>query len=154
MSTEKFYSNYFLEYALVTALSDQDVRVALCGSGCALEDADQFISAATLDEIVVATGYSPGHGGSGRQALTMSFSVDNVDDQGVMDATNLTWTPATGATIHFALYHIAGTTGDTDARFIGRVGIGGVTGQVTDGNTIEMIFSAEGVGYFGRAEGS
>jgi len=154
MAADKSFSNEFLKYALVSALSGNTVKVALCGDGLALDDTDQYLSGATLDEISPTSGYSGGHGNSGRKSLTMSFSADNTDDEGVMDATNLTWTPGTGATIHYAVYHIAGATGDTDAVYIGKVGVGGTTGQVTNGGQIELEFDTEGLINFGRASGS
>lgn len=64
-------------------------------AGAAGINADN-LGAITLDEM--DGGYSGGFAGSDRKTLSVTVSVDDTDDEGVFDATDVTWTALAAGT--------------------------------------------------------
>lgn len=99
-------------------VTSASIACVLVGPGMALTDEDEYLSAATLDEPTVS-GYSSGHGNSGRLRLSaITGNQDWANDEFEWSAGTFGWTLATGFTVNGVILAVTGTTGDTDARVI------------------------------------
>lgn len=88
-------------------IETDDVRVALLDSGYAPNiDADTQWSDISINEIS-GTGYTAG----GQQLAGVSLSIDNTDDESVLDANDTVWQTST-ITARYAVLYSSSTTSD------------------------------------------
>lgn len=107
-------------------------------------DADTTSAISTLDEYD-GSGYTWGHGGTGRQTLgSIVVSVDDTDDEGVFDSTaDITWSTLGAGTRSAAGFflHKQGAADDTTA-----VPIAWFDGVFTgNGGDVTLQWNAEGI---------
>jgi hypothetical protein len=122
------------------------IRVILVGPSFDGHDQIEFVSGiTTLDECTVS-GYSSGHGASGRLEVTsLTGSEDWANDRYKWTTTaTLGWTLAAGFTVNGIVVHIPGSTGDTDARILGFLDL---TDTATNGGRITVSFTGNNVFY-------
>ena len=71
---------------------------------------------------ISTTGYTGAHGGSGRKALTPSYSKTDSANTAMIDCSDPTWTGIgveAGVPVTHIVVHIPGTSNDTDALIVG-----------------------------------
>ena len=103
-----------------------------------------------VDHEIVATGYTRGWGGAGRQTLgSKTITVDDANNRVVLDAAD----PAaqalgngSNATIAGVLIIKEGGADDTTSRLLAYLDPSDVT---TNGGNITLAFHADGLGYLG-----
>jgi len=114
-------------------------------SGTEAQDLDTVSAVTTLDEMD-GSGFTWGHGGTGRKTLAnISVTVDDTDDEGVFDNTvDLTWSSlgAGARDVAGALLHRAGTTDDSDAIPIAFIDF---TDTPANGGDFTVQFATEGI---------
>jgi len=99
-----------------------------------------------IDHELTGTGYTAGHGNSGRKTLAAkAFSTDDANDRGEFDDTaDITWTAITAGTAAAAIIHRVGTADDTTALLIAYIDTGGFP-VVTNGGDFTIQWNAEGI---------
>ena len=116
-----------------------------------VENADDvFIDEAGADDVIdgeiSATNYTGGFGGAGRQALAnVTITVDNTDDEAVLDADDITWTGLGGASNDTitAVEIVIEKTADTDSKLVCRNELSSST--TTNGSDVTIQWDAEGI---------
>ena len=80
-------------------------------------DTQEFIDDVSANE-VSATGYTSG----GATLGSVTVSVDNTDNEGVVDASDVTWSSSTITARYYVIYKDTGTAGTSPIAFIGDFG--------------------------------
>lgn len=121
--------NKFFERVIDDFLSGKTIKLVLIMSNSELEtaqeaarDRDTVDAITPLDEMN-GSGFTWGHGNTGRKTVTMTGEVDDTNDLGSMESVTGTYTWASlGAgsrSVTGVLVIVEGTTNDTDALWIG-----------------------------------
>lgn len=107
------------------------------------DDTNAVLAAAELASLA---GYVPGYGGAGRKLLgTKTVTNDTANDRTVHDAADPTvWTIAAGDTIGGMIVQKKGAASDATAVLLFFIDF---TDTPTNGGTITVTFSADGIGY-------
>lgn len=119
-------------------LVNDTIKVALMGSGHSFNAANDNWSDVSANEIS-GSGYSAG----GQALSNKTVTTDDVNNRGVFDADDVTWSNATITAYHAVLYNDT-PTGDP---LIGSIDFGGAV-SVTNGN-FKIIWDSAGVLYLG-----
>lgn len=107
------------------------------------DDTNTVLAAA---ELAALTGYVPGYGGAGRKVLaSKTVTNDTTNDRTVYDAADPSvWTIAAGDTIGGMIVQKKGAASDATAVLLFFIDF---TDTPTNGGTITVTFSADGIGY-------
>ena len=109
-------------------------------------DADTVGAIGTLDEFD-GSGYTAGHGNSGRKTLALTAAVDDTNDRGELteDAGSTTWSSISAGTrdIQGVLLIREGTSDDTDAIPIGFFEFS--SAYTPNGGDLTVNWDSEGV---------
>lgn len=128
-----------------------DILVMLCTSSYVANRDDDLIDAGgandAIDEELTGTGYTAGHGNSGRKTLaSKTITVDKTNDRTEFDAADITWTTITAGTASQAIVHKKGSADDTTARPVAHIDTGGFP-IVTNGGDLTIAWNANGIFY-------
>lgn len=99
-------------------------------------DNDVFISDISANEVAASGTYS-----AGGVTLTKSSSTDDTDDEGVFDATDVSFTTATITARYAAIYKDTGTPATSPIICVQDFG----SNQISTAGTFAITFSAEGI---------
>ena len=99
-------------------------------------DADVFIDDVSANEVGASGTYSAGGG-----TLTTTCSTDDTDNEGVFDATDISFTSATITAQYAVIYKDTGTPGTSPIVCI--IDFGTVTGS--SAGTFTITFASEGI---------
>ena len=99
-------------------------------------DNHDFYDDVSANEIAATGTYSAGGG-----TLTVSLSQDNTDDEGVFDATDISFTSATISARYAVIYKSTGTPGTSPLICLIDFG----SDQVSTASTFAITFAAEGI---------
>lgn len=117
-------------------LKTDTIKLSLHGSGFTPDvDADEFFS--NVDNEVGASGSYVAGGGT----LTTAISTDDVDDEGVFDATDISFTSATISARYAVIYKSTGVAATSPLILV--IDFGSV--QTSTGGTFAITFAAEGI---------
>jgi len=125
------------------------IRVMLCTSSYVANRDNDLVDAGgandPIDEELTGTGYTAGHGNSGRKTLaSKTITVDKPNDRTEFDAADVVWTSISAGTASQALVHKEGSADDTTARLICHIDTGGFP-IVTNGGDLTITWNAEGI---------
>lgn len=99
-------------------------------------DAEVFIDDVSANEVAASGTYSAGGG-----TLTWSGSTDDTDDEGVGDATDISFTSATITARYAAIYKDTGTPGTSPIICVIDFG----SNQSSTAGTFAIAFASEGI---------
>jgi hypothetical protein len=118
-------------------LKSDTIKLMLLSSAYSLNvDSHKFYSDISANEVANSGSYAAGGG-----TLTTAISTDTVDDEGVFDATDISFTSATIAARYAAIYKSTGT-GSTSALIL-LIDFGSV--QTSTAGTFAITFASEGI---------
>jgi len=125
------------------------IRVMLCTSSYVANRDDDLIDAGgandAIDHELSGTGYTAGHGNSGRKTLaSKTITVDKPNDRTEFDAADVVWASISAGTAAQAIVHKEGSADDTTARPICHIDTGGFP-IVTNGGDLTITWNAEGI---------
>lgn len=127
------------------------LKVMLVGTGYTEnpdhENVDDGGADDPIDEEIVATNYTGGHGGAGRRTLgSKTFTANDTDDRGEFDAADpTTWSSlgnGTNDTVNGAVLHVEGSVNDTDATLIAFFDLSNFT---TNGADFDLQWASAGI---------
>jgi hypothetical protein len=132
-------------------LNSDVLKMSLHGSSFNGDDEDDNMGNVTTLGELSGTGYTAGHGNSGRKTISNpTITVDDPNDQAEFDCDDPVWTGIDAGTAEMACLHRQGTSDDSDAKRIGDYDIS----QVTNGGNLTLQVNAEGLLKLTRAAGS
>ena len=118
-------------------LDTDTIKIALVTSSYTPSaDNDDFWDDVVANEVGASGTYS-----AGGATLTVSLSQDNTDDEGVFDATDVSWTTATITARYAVIYKSTGVS--TTSPLICCIDFG--SNQTSSGGTFAITFAAEGI---------
>lgn len=118
-------------------LDTDTIKIALVTSSYTPSaDNDDFWDDVSANEVGASGTYS-----AGGATLTVSLSQDNTDDEGVFDATDVSWTTATITARYAVIYKSTGVS--TTSPLICCIDFG--SNQTSSGGTFAITFAAEGI---------
>lgn len=120
----------------VNLASDTVKLMLLTSSHTPNEDADVFISDISANEVSASGTYS-----AGGATLTKSSSTDDTDNEGVFDATDVSFTSATITARYAAIYKDTGTPATSPVICVIDFG----SNQSSTDGTFTVTFAAEGI---------
>lgn len=133
------YNNYkarMLGLGTMVDLDGDTIKLALLQSGYTPDfDAHDFFDDLT-NEISASGSYSAGGG-----TLVVTLSQDNTDDEGVFDATDVSFTSATITARYAAIYKSTGVAGTSPLILLIDFG----SNQSSSNGTFTITFAAEGI---------
>jgi hypothetical protein len=121
---------------MVDADSDT-IKIALLTSSYTPDaDAHDFFDDVSANEVSASGTYS-----AGGATLTVTLSQDNTDDEGVLDATDVSWTSATITARYAVVYKSTGNSATSPLMFLIDFG----SNQSSTAGTFAITFAAEGL---------
>lgn len=118
-------------------LDTDTIKIALVTSSYTPSaDNDDFWDDVSANEVAASGTYS-----AGGATLTVTISQDNTDDEGVFDATDVSWTTATITARYAVIYKSTGVAGTSP--LVCLIDFGG--NQTSSGGTFAITFAAEGI---------
>lgn len=118
-------------------LDTDTIKIALVTSSYTPSaDNDDFWDDVSANEVGASGTYS-----AGGATLTVTISQDNTDDEGVFDATDVSWTTATITARYAVIYKSTGVAGTSP--LVCLIDFGG--NQTSSGGTFAITFAAEGI---------
>lgn len=131
--------NSFKEEALkgTIDLSADTIKMALLTSSYTPDqDAHDFYDDVSANEVAASGSYS-----AGGATLAVTVSQDNTDNEGVFDATDVSFTSATITARYAVIYKSTGTAGTSPLICLIDFG----TDQISTAGTFTVTFAAEGI---------
>lgn len=120
----------------VNLASDTVKLMLLTSSHTPNEDADVFIDDIDANEVAASGTYS-----AGGATLTKSSSTDDTDNEGVFDASDVSFTSATITARYAAIYKDTGTPATSPVICVIDFG----SNQTSTAGTFTITFAAEGI---------
>lgn len=120
----------------VNLASDTVKLMLLTSSHTPNEDADVFISDLSANEVAASGTYS-----AGGATLTKSSTTDDTDNEGVFDASDVSFTSATITARYAAIYKDTGTASTSPVICVIDFG----SNQTSTAGTFTITFAAEGI---------
>ena len=118
-------------------LDTDTIKIALVSSAYTPDkDAHDFWDDVVANEVANSGTYT-----AGGATLTPTVSQDNTDDEGVFDATDVSWTSATITARYAVIYKSTGV--NSTSPLIAVIDFG--TNQISTGGTFAITFAAEGI---------
>lgn len=118
-------------------LATDTIKVALVTSSYTPDiDADVFWDDVSANEVSASGSYT-----AGGATLSVSNSTDDTDDEGVFDATDVSWTSATITARYAVIYKSTGTP--ATSPLIALIDFG--SDQASTAGTFTITFAAEGI---------
>ena len=118
-------------------LDTDTIKIALVTSSYTPSaDNDDFWDDVSANEVGASGTYS-----AGGATLTVTISQDNTDDEGVFDATDVSWTSATITARYAVIYKSTGV--NSTSPLICLIDFGG--NQSSSAGTFTITFAAEGI---------
>ncbi len=134
------YNNYKVRMLGSGTMADLDgdtVKIALLTSSYTPDfDAHDFFDDVSANEVAASGTYS-----AGGATLSVTLTQDNTDNEGVFDATDVSWTSATITARYAVIYKSTGTAGTSP--LIGLIDFG--SNQTSTAGTFTITFAAEGI---------
>ncbi len=126
-----------------------DIIAMLCTASYVANRDDDLIDAGgandAIDHELTGTGYTAGHGNSGRKTLaSKTITVDKPNDRTLFDAADITWTAIDAGVAAQMIIHKKGAADDTTARPITKIDDGGLP-ITTNGGDLTFTFNVEGI---------
>lgn len=134
------YNNYKVRMLGSGTMADLDgdtIKIALLTSSYTPDfDAHDFFDDVSSNEVGASGTYS-----AGGATLSVTLTQDNTDNEGVFDATDVSWTSATITARYAVIYKSTGTPGTSP--LIALIDFG--TDQTSSSGTFTITFAAEGI---------
>lgn len=134
------YNNYKVRMLGSGTMADLDgdtIKIALLTSSYTPDfDAHDFFDDVSANEVSASGTYS-----AGGATLSVTLTQDNTDNEGVFDATDVSWTSATITARYAVIYKSTGTPGTSP--LIALIDFG--TNQSSSAGTFAITFAAEGI---------
>ena len=134
------YNNYKARALGLSTMIDLDsdtIKLALLTSSYTPDqDAHDFFDDVSANEVAASGSYS-----AGGATLTVTLSQDNTDDEGVFDATDVSFTAATITARYAVVYKSTGTA--STSPLICLIDFG--SDRISTDGTFSITFAAEGI---------
>lgn len=134
------YNNYrarMLGSGTMVDLDGDTIKIALLTSSYTPnQDSDDFFDDVSANEIAASGTYV-----AGGATLSVTLSQDNTDDEGVFDATDVSWTGVTTTARYAVIYKSTGTPGTSPLIMLIDFG----SDQTSSAGTFAITFAAEGI---------
>lgn len=124
-------------------LDSDTLKVCLMGTGYTPDPDHDYMDDINADELS-GTGYTAGHGNSGRKAVaSAAVAVDDTNNRATFDLADITWSSIDAGTAKGAVIIRQGTSDDTDALLIAWIDTGGFP-IVTNTGDLTITWNAVG----------
>lgn len=134
------YNNYkarILGSGTMVDLDGDTIKLALLTSSYTPDfDSHDFFDDVSANEIGASGSYS-----AGGATLSVTLSQDNTDNEGVFDATDVSWTSATITARYAIIYKSTGVS--STSPLVALIDFG--SNQSSTGGTFAITFAAEGI---------
>lgn len=134
------YNNYKVRMLGSGTMADLDgdtIKIALLTSSYTPDfDAHDFFDDVSANEVGASGTYS-----AGGATLSVTLTQDNTDNEGVFDATDVSWTSATITARYAVIYKSTGVS--STSPLIALIDFG--SNQTSSAGTFAITFAAEGI---------
>lgn len=134
------YNNYKVRMLGSGTMADLDgdtIKIALLTSSYTPDfDAHDFFDDVSANEVGASGTYS-----AGGATLSVTLTQDNTDNEGVFDATDVSWTSATITARYAVIYKSTGVS--STSPLIALIDFG--SNQISTAGTFAITFAAEGI---------